>query len=53
MNFREMASPSPVPSDLLRRRPDLPELLEHRLLILGSDAHSGVRDRDLRHAITQ
>jgi hypothetical protein len=32
---------------LLVRRPDLPELLEHRLLILRGDADAGVADRHL------
>src|SRR5262249_55420727 len=33
--------------DLLVRRPHLPELLEHRLLILRGDADPGVADGDL------
>src|SRR5439155_3751053 len=37
--------------DLLRRRPDLTELLEDRLLILGSDADAGVGHRDLHQVV--
>src|SRR5262245_5107653 len=36
---------------LLVSRPHLPELLEHRLLILRSDAHAGVADRDFNQAV--
>src|SRR5262249_54149751 len=36
---------------LLVRRPDLPELLEDRLLILGGDADSRVRDAALNQAV--
>ena len=53
MNLREIASPRPVPSTLLRRRPDLAELLEHRGLVLGRNADAGVGDRDLDTAIAQ
>src|SRR5213592_4477359 len=31
--------------------PDLPELLEDRFLILGSNAHARVADRDLGHPV--
>src|SRR5262249_39126454 len=37
--------------DLLRRRPHLTELLEHRFLVLGGDADSGVADQDLHVSI--
>jgi hypothetical protein len=46
MNFRERASPSPVPSALCR--PHLPELLEHGLLIRRRDADARIRDGHLR-----
>src|SRR4030095_9519422 len=36
--------PQPGALDLLGRCPDLAELLEHRLLILRGDAHSGIAD---------
>src|SRR6185295_3229983 len=36
---------------LLVRRPHLPELLEHRLLVLRGDADPGVADRHLDHAV--
>src|SRR5262245_17323890 len=41
----------PCALHLLRCHPDLPELLEHRLLVFRGDAHPGVRHRDLRHAV--
>src|SRR5215475_9209715 len=37
--------------DLLVRHPDLPELLEDHLLILGSDANPGVGDRHLDYSL--
>src|SRR5262249_39796828 len=43
--------PKSSPLDLLVRRPHLPELLEDRLLILRGDAHAGVGDGDLGHAV--
>src|SRR4030095_12791832 len=43
--------PQPGALDLLGRRPDLAELLEHRLLILRGDAHSGIADSDLYNPI--
>src|SRR4030095_7036432 len=43
--------PEPSALHLLVRRPDLPELLEDRLLILGRDADSGVADRHLDRPI--
>ena len=39
--------PEPGAFDLLVRRPQLAELLEDRLLILGRDASPSVRDGDL------
>ena len=41
----------PCALDFLVHRPHLPELLEDRLLVLGGDAHAGVGDRHLHHAI--
>src|SRR5215468_10566622 len=38
------SQPQPRALHLLRRRPDLPELLEHRLLILRGDPDTGVAD---------
>src|SRR5262245_37095301 len=43
--------PKAGPLDLLVRRADLPELLEDRLLVFGRDAHAGVGDGDLGHAV--
>src|SRR5262249_27813443 len=43
--------PEPGPLDLLVRRPDLPELLEDRLLVLRCDAYASIGDGDLCHAI--
>src|SRR6187200_444775 len=37
--------------NFLRGRSDLPELLEHRLLIFGLDAYARIGDRNLGHAI--
>src|SRR4029453_18074004 len=39
--------PQPGALHLLLGRPDLPKLLEHRLLILRGDANPGIADRDL------
>ncbi len=39
--------PKPCTLRLLLGTPDLPELLEHRLLVLRGDPHARVRDRDL------
>ena len=47
-NFRESASPSPVPSAFLSAVAHLPELLEDRLLILGRDADARIRHGHLR-----
>src|SRR5262249_43620169 len=41
------SQPQPRALHLLVRRPHLPELLEHRLLILWGDANAGVADGDL------
>src|SRR5215831_20280076 len=43
--------PEPGPLDLLVRHAHLPELLEDRLLILWRDAHTGVGDGNLGHAV--
>src|SRR5215475_4539030 len=54
VQFDELArqrQPEAGPLDLLRRRPHLPELLEHRLLILGGDAYSRVSHGDLSHPV--
>ena len=41
-----------MPSDFLQMvAADLPELLEHELLVFGADADAGVRDRDLDAAV--
>ncbi len=49
-NFRERASPSPVPSTFLSG-PHLTKLFEHRLLIFGRDPDAGVRDRHLHQLV--
>src|SRR2546425_804478 len=51
--FLAQRQPQPCALRLLFRTPHLPELLEDRLLILGRDAHAGVRHRDLRHTVDQ
>src|SRR5262245_56256567 len=43
--------PQPGALHLLLRRPHLPELLEHRFLILRRDADAGVADRDLDQTV--
>jgi hypothetical protein len=45
--------PQPCAFDLLVGRPHLSELLEDRLLILGGDADSGIRDSDLRRTVLE
>src|SRR5262249_28975721 len=50
MQLDELAGesqPEPGTPDLLVWRPDLPELLEDRLLVLSRDADAGVGDGDL------
>src|SRR5215475_9586644 len=52
VQFDELArqrQPEPGALHLLGRRPHLPELLEHRLLVLGGDAYPSVGHGDLRH----
>src|SRR5262244_570517 len=49
--FPRQCQPQSRALDLPVRSPDLPELLEHRLLILRRDADPGVGDRDLNHAV--
>jgi hypothetical protein len=41
------SEPQPRPLGLLLRRPHLPELLEHRLLVLWGDADPGVTNGNL------
>jgi hypothetical protein len=53
MQLDELAregQPEPGALHLLVRRPDLTELLEDHLLILGRDSHARVRDRNLGQA---
>src|SRR5262245_11837946 len=45
--------PEPRAFDLLGRRPDLPKLLEDRLLVLRGDTDPGVRHGDLRRPVLQ
>src|SRR5262245_59211730 len=43
--------PQPRALHLLVRCPDLPELLEHRLLILRGDADAGIADGDFDQSV--
>src|SRR5262245_51385152 len=45
--------PQPRPFRLLVGRPDLAELLEYRVLVLGRDPNAGVDDRNFDGSITQ
>jgi len=56
MQFDELAAQGEAQAgalDLLVRCPYLPELLKHRLLILGGNAYSGVGDGHFHHPVVQ
>src|SRR2546428_2977075 len=54
MEFNELAAEGESEAGalhLLHRRPHLPKLFEHRLLILRRDAHPGIAHRNLRRLV--